>query len=250
MTITIGGCQIPVTTNISNNISEIKKAIDWASGEGVQILGTPECVLSGYMWGPESDDDPRVIAVKNGLEEIKAYSKLKKVDIVLGTAYYNENNKWANTQQFIIDGEIAHVHYKNATYEPYYEAGKGVKAIEWNGLKIAGSICNDHWANPFQWADVTGNLLQSLKEQGTNIVFVSANVPKLISPDDILWRWHNVCIEMFAMAGKWIPVVCDNPYLITGDIWEGRCDVQSGIFARGRTVRAKVSGTDYFKFSY
>ena len=247
--ITIGGCQIPVTNDISKNLIEIKKAIDWANTEGVEILGTPECALSGYMWGPEDSNDTRVIEIKDALEDIKTYAKNKNVDLVLGTAYYNQNGNWANTQQFIIDGEIVHAHYKNAVYEKCYEAGNGVTAIPYKGFRIAGLICNDHWADPFQWPSLTGTLLQSLKEQHTTFLFVSTNVPKQFTLGDCLWRWHNVCVEMFAMGGNWIPIVCDNPYLITGEPYEGRTDVQSGIFARGTMVRSANSGTDYFKLT-
>ena len=63
---TFAGCQIPVTRDIEKNIKEIKKAIDWAKDNFVEIIATPECALSGYMWKPDSVDDPRLSLVPQG----------------------------------------------------------------------------------------------------------------------------------------------------------------------------------------
>jgi len=247
--LTIGGCQIPVTNDISKNLIEIKKAIDWASDNNVNILGTPECALSGYMWYPENSDDQRVSDIVNTLEEIKQYSKLKNVDIILGTAFYNDNNKWANTQKFIVEGHVVHTHYKTVVFEDFYEPGTGSYSIDYKGIKIAGLICNDYWANPFKWPDATGQLVKSLFEQKTQIVFVSANVPKHIS-EDLFYRWHNMCVEFFSKMGDWITVVCDSPYLMNGEPYDGWTGVQSGIVGpRHRTVKSREYGTDYYKFT-
>ena len=45
-TIRIAGAQIPINSyQISYNLNEIKKALDWAADNDVDIIQTPECVF-------------------------------------------------------------------------------------------------------------------------------------------------------------------------------------------------------------
>jgi predicted amidohydrolase len=246
---TIGGCQLPVTQDVAKNIIEIKKAIDWASENNIEIIGTPECALSGYMWEPSSETDPRVVQVVNGLTEIADYAKNKNVDVVLGTAFYNDNNKWANTQKFIVNGSVVHTHYKTIVFEPEYTPGDGVSILEYKGVKIAGLICNDFWANPMFWPDA-GKLINKLKTERVQIVFLSANVPKEYSVGNCMSNWVNTCVEMYSVSGDWTTVVCDSSYLITGEPYSGKTMAQSGICgSRLQWVKAREHSTDYFKFT-
>ena len=250
---TFAGCQIPVTRDIEKNIKEIKKAIDWAKENSVEIIATPECALSGYMWKPDSVDDPRLSLVISGLEEIKKYSKETGVDIVLGTAFVDDVNHWANTQKFIVSGEVIHTHYKNIVFGEelkYYNPGTTVGSIQYKQYKIAGLICNDFWSNPILWPDASGVLLRKLKDDGVDILFASVNVPKETGPEDCFFRWHVLCTEMFSMAGGWTTVVCDNPYLMEGDEYQGRTISQSGICNPNmQWIKSREHGTDYFKQS-
>ena len=249
--LTFAGCQIPVTQDIKKNIEEIKKAINWAKENSVEIIATPECALSGYMWLPDSVDDPRLLAVIQGLEEIKKYSKEIGVDVILGTAYVDETDRWANTQKFIINGDVIHTHYKNVMFGKelqYYNPGNTVSSIHYKNYKIAGLICNDFWSNPVLWPDATGVLLRKLKDDEVDIVFASVNVPKDTGPSDCFFRWHVMCTEMFSMSGGWTSVVCDNPYLMEGHEYQGRTQSQSGICSSSmQWIKSRDNGTDYFK---
>ena len=44
----IGAAQIPVTTNVEDNLKNILEACDWAVKNKIDYLLTPECALSGY----------------------------------------------------------------------------------------------------------------------------------------------------------------------------------------------------------
>ena len=47
--IRIAGAQIPINDHsIQYNVNEIKKALDWAADNDVDIIQTPEASLSGY----------------------------------------------------------------------------------------------------------------------------------------------------------------------------------------------------------
>jgi predicted amidohydrolase len=245
----IGGCQIPVTLDIEQNLKEIKKAIDWAADNGVNIMSTPECALSGYLWEPPDNSDPRILEISNAINEISVYSLTKKVDLVLGTAYYNESNQWCDTLYFIIDGKIALIHYKNVLFEHQYTAGTMVGTIEYKGKTIGGLLCSDLWGNPITYADASATLVRSLRDQHCDIVFLSANTPKNISS---MWRdWHNSCVRMFSHLGNWTTVVTDNTYMMEGHQWEGLTGVTCGIYSPDDScLKAREHGTDYFKMTW
>ena len=109
--LTVAGCRIPVGMSIDQNVVQIKRAIDWAAVNGVNIMVTPECALSGYMWAPDDRQDPRIQELAEALGAVQEYSLLKAVDLVLGTACYNAQGAWANMQAFIVDGHCVD-HYE------------------------------------------------------------------------------------------------------------------------------------------
>ena len=249
MQVVVGGCQIPVTLDIFQNLNEIKKAIDWAAGNNVNIMSTPECALSGYLWQPESNADPRVLHISQSITELVSYSFSKGVDLILGTACYNELDQWCDSLHFIIDGKIEHIHYKNVIFEHQYISGTGVRTIEYNGRQIGGLLCSDVWGNPISNPDSSASLIRSLQSQRCDVLFVSANTPK--GPQNSLFRdWHNICVRMFGYLGNWDTVVSENTYKMEGFEWDGRTGVDCGIYSKtGEFNKAREHGTDYFKMT-
>ena len=244
--ITVGGCQIPVTLDIFQNLNEIKRAIDWAAENNVNIMSTPECALSGYLWKPSNETDERVLHLSDAISEISAYSFNKKVDLLLGTAWYNEANQWSDTMHVIIDGKIEHVHYKNVLFENQYTPGNGVIVFNYRGKRIGTLLCSDIWGNPIKNLDVSAGLIRSLIDQQCDILFISANTPK--GQHNLFLEWHNSCVRMYGHLGKWITVVSDNTYKMEGFAWEGRTGVDCGIYSTEcELLKAREHGTDYFK---
>ena len=214
--IVVGGCRIPITYNITDNLSEIKKAIDWAAVNDVDIMSTPECALSGYLWNPTSQEDLRVLEISDAISEIQRYSQEKNVDLILGTAWYDENWQWTNMQAFIVDGKCVHVHRKNILFDAekqFYINGTQVEIIKYNNFKIAGLICNDLWSNPIYFTD-SSKLLERLYNAEIDILFVSANVPSNCTHPDLFYQWHDSCIRMIGGTGKWYTVVSDKTQTI------------------------------------
>jgi len=173
--IRIAGCRIPVGLNIQNNLKEIKTAIDWAAENSVDIISTPECALSGYLWKPNHIKDPLIAEIENAYTEICEYSKEKNVDIVLGTGWVNSQRNWCNSQKFI----------------------------------VGGKICNDAWSNPFAFQNKSRDILQSLRDKKTDIIFLSANVPGDSWPRRLFYDWNKSWIEMAAATLKMSFVVSD-----------------------------------------
>lgn len=211
--IRVGGCRILVGLNIQTNLTEIKKAIDWAGENDVDIISTPECALSGYLWKPNSIDDPLITEIKSAYDEICRYSKEKNVDIVLGTGWVNSNRHWCNSQKFIVNGQCIHTHQKAILIpeeeKMYTPGGDNVVIINYKGLTVAGLICNDAWSNPFIFQSKSINILKSLKDKKTDIIFLSANVPADVRPRRLFYDWNKSWIEMAAATLKINFVVSD-----------------------------------------
>lgn len=210
--INVAGCRIPVSRNIKENIKEIKISIDRFAVAGVDIAVTPECALSGYLWKPSGLDDPRIEEIKNACDEIAEYSKKKKVDLVLGTARLNKINQWCNSQIFIVDGKPSHVHDKAVLFHEetaLYAQGDEIQTFMYKGLKTAGLICNDAWANPFVFPETSTKILSHLASEKVDVVFISANVPTDIYPKKLFYDWHKTWLSMAAASLKMNIVVSD-----------------------------------------
>jgi predicted amidohydrolase len=250
-TLTVGGCRIPVTHNIVDNLAEIKKAIDWAAENSVDIMSTPECALSGYMWSPKSKEDPRVVELEDAIQLISDYSKEKKVDLVLGTAWYDTENQWTNTQAFIINGICEYTYRKNLLVYPeieHYTMGHPPTIYKYKGVRIAGLICNDAWSNPMMWPGTSAHILNRLNAEGVEVVFLSAFVPKDCEPKDVFYRWHKSQIEMFSAFGNWTTVVCDSSTDIDSTAYDGASVCPIGVCDYNtRWIDNTKPGTVYFK---
>lgn len=243
--IIVGGCRIPVSNDIQANKEEIKKAIDWAANEHVELFSTPECSLSGYMWKPDSQDDPRIEELDLALQEVMAYSKEKAVDLVLGTAWFDEKDQWRNTQAFIVDGECRQVHYKNLLYhqeKEIYIAGTEVGWTNYKGFRVAGMICNDYWSHPQAFPGESAKMLNYLKDNQMDIVFLSAFMPQMDAMQEFIYNFNEASISLISAYSFFDTVVSDvaNGYKNTAC---GMVDGDNGKWI----IRAKDTETDYFK---
>lgn len=252
--IVIGGCRIPVTNNIADNLVEVKKAIDWAAENEVTIMATPECALSGYLWKPNDKEDPRIKELNDAIQEVQAYSVEKKVDVVLGTAWYDGEGQWTNMQAFIVNGKCEHTHRKNVLFQKegeLYYPGRPPEVFDYKGVRIAGLICNDAWANPMLWPGHSGMLLGALKNQNVHFVFLSAFVPKESGPNDIFYRWHQSQVEMFSAFGIWNTIVCDTTTNVDGSAYEGPPVSPVGVCDYSANwLKGSDDGRAYFKAQF
>ena len=211
-TLTVAGCRIPVGLDIDKNMVEIKRAIDWAAENSVDIMVTPECALTGYLWEPEDRQDPRIHQLALALGEIQEYSQQKTVDLVLGTACYNARGEWANMQAFIVDGDCVDHYEKQVLFgaeQCCYSPGNRLAVLDYKQFKIAGLICNDLWSNPILWPGESADLLQELRQHKVDIIFVSANIPPSNEQQELFYAWADVCIRMYSLTGDWNTVVSD-----------------------------------------
>ena len=149
--IRIGGAQIPIhDRDISTNKVEIFKAIDWAKENGVDILQTPECALSGYnfkFWNEHIEES------QNAVKEVVDYAKEAVVGLNLGTLYLDDefygSIKRNQIRHYAPNGEIYAI-----TNKTYCVDADGSSVFNFHPvntfqlpyeLKAAGMICNDMW---------------------------------------------------------------------------------------------------------
>jgi len=232
--------------DIAANVIEIMRAIDWAHDNQVDLLVTPECALTGYLWAPQNRQDPRVQQLADCLMQIQEYSLLKAVDLVLGTACYNAQGEWANMQAFIVAGHCVDHYEKQVLFgaeRDVYTQGHRLTVINYREFKIAGLICNDIWSNPVLWPGESAELLQELMRRKVDIIVVSANMPPAEEQQELFYTWTDSCLRMCSLTGDWNTVISDQ----TAD--RAACPV--GIVGRNSEwlVKGHDHAVDYFKFT-
>lgn len=255
----VGGCQLPISADIGQNIITIKNAIDWAANDGVDIFLTPECALSGYLWRPENSTDHRLKKLPEALATIVAHAKSKNVDLALGTGIYEDdsfeyapNKKWHNQLRFYVAGELVHKHNKILTTidEPYYP-GTTLDIFEYKGIKSAGLICNDLWICGFQSPGDAGRLARELKNKEVKLCFVAANAPKMPSDPDYFYAWSDINIQTYSRQGNYAIIVSENYNLQNGTSYSGKAGTPSGIMdsIKGWVAKTPDTGLHYYSYS-
>lgn len=252
--LTVGGCKIPVTHNIQSNLKEIKEAIDWASENGVQLMSTPECALSGYLWEPDDllpGKDPKTKELEIAMEEVISYSKEKNVDLILGTAWYNKTGDWTNMQRYIFKGEVVYEYAKNiladADAQIYSRERLPPRIINYNGVNISGVICNDFWSNPVIYGGASGQILGYLMNNNVQIVFVSSFVPKEPGPENSFYHWHLGQISNMSLYCQFATVVSDSSTNVDGTEYNGPPAAPVGIWDMNGI---STTGEKYFKKTF
>ena len=81
-----GGAQISITHKISENLTTLKRAIDWAEENKVDYLVTPEGALSGY-YKEYADTNELVQELYAAEKEIVSYASSKNIGLCLSTLW-------------------------------------------------------------------------------------------------------------------------------------------------------------------
>ncbi len=115
---------IPTCTvaDVTANIAEIKRIIDKADKENVNLLTLPELCVTGYSCGDLFFQDTLLEAAKNSLTEIADYTKNKYPVVIVGLPLLYLS-KLYNCAAVIKDGEILGITPKLniPNYAEYYE---------------------------------------------------------------------------------------------------------------------------------
>ena len=203
-TIRIAGAQIPINSyNISYNLNEIKKALDWAAENNVDIIQTPEASLSGYNpshwmyreWSVNQDD----IELPDALEELEAYQREVGVALNLGTCMMQREESGIIARNVIrhydkygnVYGVTEKTHVVGAdgpcvsSDEPGIKLGFPPSVIEYREgekpIEFCGMLCNDMWSYTLNLDTkgsgkiITHHLIEKISKKSPDLIFHSTN---------------------------------------------------------------------------
>ena len=166
--------------DFGGNRSLIEKAYLQGSGEGVELVVTPELAITGYP--------PRDLLLKSGFIEanLAALEDLAgtvgEVGLVVGHVGLNESHtgrRATNSVSLLHQGKIVATRTKTLlpTYDVfdedrYFEPANENTPVEYNGRKLGLTICEDVWNDEAFWSDrrYEGNPVDELVEQGADII--------------------------------------------------------------------------------
>ena len=166
--------------DFGGNRSLIEKAYLQGSGEGVELVVTPELAITGYP--------PRDLLLKSGFIEanLAALEDLAgtvgEVGLVVGHVGLNESHtgrRATNAVSLLHQGKIVATRTKTLlpTYDVfdedrYFEPANENNPVEYNGRKLGLTICEDVWNDEVFWKDrrYEGNPVDELVEQGAYII--------------------------------------------------------------------------------
>lgn len=256
----IGGCQLPLSSEVYVNFINIKKAIDWASENNVELLLTPECALTGYAWKPLHALDHRLKNLQSYLNQLIEYSVEKKVDLALGTAIYEddsfvyeENKQWFNQLRVYVEGKLVHVHSKiMLTHDEPYTAGSELKTFMYKGRVTAGLICNDLWVCGFQRPGDAGKLAKEMYDHGVQLCLLASSAPKLSSDPDYFYNWSDIHVQTYSRQGGYVIAVADNCNSQHGSPYSGKTGTPSGIMdpLKGWVAKTPTAGLQYYSWDW
>ncbi len=252
MEIRVSGAQILVAADIESNVKTIESAMDYAAGEGADILLTPEGSLSGYTHKFDRQ------AAKQALDYITQRAQEAKLGLALGTCFVEpQDQKCYNQIRFYKpDGEYLGFHSKTLTCGSLTDPPKGeinhyavspLRTFDYNEIQIGGLICNDLWANPGCTPIPDPHLTQELSRMGAKIIFHAVNGGRSASEwSDVAWQYHSSNLRMRAQAGELWIVTVDNCFPM-----EIRCSSPSGVInPHGEWVcKTESKGEQFFSYT-
>ena len=249
--IKVCGKKLAVTSDIDRNRTSILESIRQASDAGADILITPEGSLSGYT------HEFNQSIVTPALSDIQSVAVERSVGLALGTCFYEEDGNCYNQIRFYRkDGGYLGFHSKilrcgtletPPTGELNHYSVTPLRTFDWDGIEIAGLICNDLWANPGCTPEPDPHLTQQLSRMGARIIFHAVNGGRSPGPlSKVAWNYHESNLRMRARAaGAWI-VTVDNSFPV-----DQPSSAPSGVLTPGGewAVKAEDSGESFFSYT-
>ena len=140
----------PIVGDISGNKNKIISLIEESEKQNADIIVFPELATIGY---PPMDLLENKTLIKqniNSLNEIA--SKVSDTAVVIGAATTDESGNIFNSALFISQGKIIRTYNKTLLpnydvfdEERYFTSGNSYLPIEFKGIRIALTVCEDIW---------------------------------------------------------------------------------------------------------
>jgi predicted amidohydrolase len=242
----IAGAQLPVRDDVGRNEAAIVRAIERASEAGADVLLTPEGSLSGYTHAFDRT------AVAAALDRVTARARERGLGLALGTCFVEDDGRCYNQLRFYErDGSFVGFHAKvllcdgrlfagedllglriarddpGRTWECDAYASQSLRTFELCGVTVAGLICNDLFATPFNTPS-NPYLVRQAARSGAQIVFHAVNGGRVPGKRWELIRSFQESTLRLCAASAGIPVATvDNAAPLTL-----RCSSPGGLVGR------------------
>lgn len=149
----------PTVGDFSGNIARVRRALEEARRGGAGLCVFPEMALTGY---PPHDLLERPRFIDENLEALDALRQdTSDIAVIVGFAERTSGSAGKdlrNSAAMISNGRIVSVHSKMLlpTYDVfderrYFEPACEVRTVEFGGLRLGISICEDLWNDPGFW---------------------------------------------------------------------------------------------------
>ncbi len=209
--------QVPVTTNIDANVATLTRAIERAVAEKADVLLTPEGSLSGYTHRFDQAHVERALAT------IVAKASESNLALALGTCFVEPDDGQCYNELRFYDGQGKFLGFHTKTLrcgsmtdppvgEINHYGVRPLRTFELKGIRVAGLICNDMWANPGCTPMPDPHLSQQLAKLEARVIFHAINGGRNGSDwsRNVFWPFHETNLRIRAQTGKvWI-VTADN----------------------------------------
>lgn len=179
--------------NLDGNLSLIEQALSDARSEGVDLLVLPELVVCGYSPGDLLERSQFLEAVYKKNDKVTELTK--ETALLFGTLTPNRKEVGRSCYNSAVLAHRGRVHSEVhkallPTYDVYdelryFEADKAFETVEFKGVKLGITICEDIWHNfelPYISYDL--NPVEELIEKGAEaIINISASPYTRNKPD-------------------------------------------------------------------
>ncbi len=180
----------PIIGDIKGNTEAILQALQKASADGIDLLVLPELVVTGY---PAQD------LYENGSFRDACYSAndtiikaAQKTAILFGSVTTNSGfgRKMFNSALLAKNGGLLSVVHKTLlpTYDVfddlrYFEPNKEFRCVEFDGVQLGITICEDIWynENEVQYHTYETDPAEKLKELGADVIINISASPYTVS---------------------------------------------------------------------
>lgn len=145
----------PVVGDLQHNAGKIIEYIDKARSFGADLVVFPELTLTGY---PPKDLLLRkefLDEVENNLQKIISVSE--NIGVLLGVPFREDNDLY-NTAVLLHNGILAGIQHKSLIpfydvfdEKRYFTPAKERKSIEFKGVKLGVTVCEDIWNDKDYW---------------------------------------------------------------------------------------------------